>query len=368
MISLGQALVAGGAEVTFIGGHVQSCDSPDRVGPGPVVGVADLPRDRVRAVRGVRHLVTGGNLARWLRDQGSEKFDAVITYGGGVSYASRLSRWSKSTGTPVIVDCVEWYQPSHMAFGPLGPFAFDHELAMRLSYPRLGNIIAISEYLEDHFQSLGCRTIRVPPLVDTEDLLPGVMDCKDDVLRLVYAGSPGQKDLLETIIRAVCSVDPRGERLRLTVAGPSVNTVKSMLQSYGVHEGPINAVGKVSRAEALAHVRSADFSMLLRMSERYAVAGFASKVPESLALGTPIIANVTPELSKYVRDKDTGIIVSEPSVEAVACALQRCLALPRSAINDMSTGARLEAERSFDYRRYSAALTRWVEVLCNVGG
>jgi len=83
MISLGQALVAGGAEVTFIGGHVQSCDSPDRVGPGPVVGVADLPRDRVRAVRGVRHLVTGGNLARWLRDQGSEKFDAVITYGGG---------------------------------------------------------------------------------------------------------------------------------------------------------------------------------------------------------------------------------------------------------------------------------------------
>ena len=95
--------------------------------------------------------------------------------------------------------------------------------------------------------------------------------------------------------------------------------------------------------------------------ERYAVAGFASKVPESLALGTPLVANVTPELGRYIRDGQTGVVVNGTDAESLAVALRRVADLPSVERLAMRGQARAAAEANFDIRAVAPQLGPWLE-------
>ena len=87
----------------------------------------------------------------------------------------------------------------------------------------------------------------------------------------------------------------------------------------------------MARANALQIVRAADFTVLLRPDARFAHAGFPTKLVESLSLGVPVLANVTSDISEYVRDGREGILLAGPTREAFAAGLRRALAIGRPA-------------------------------------
>ena len=75
-------------------------------------------------------------------------------------------------------------------------------------------------------------------------------------------------------------------------------------------------------------IKDADFVPLLRPQiVRYAQAGFPTKVPESLSLGTPIICNLTSDLGDFIRDESEGIICRDYSIDAFVEALENALTL-----------------------------------------
>ena len=260
-----------------------------------ITALNEYPQSIGRLAKLIRIFTWGENTLSWLSNLVPQP-DVVLLYGGGTAYVRKILPWCRERRVPLLVDVVEWYQPSHMPGGWLGPFHWDHELALRFYYPRAGGIIAISRYLERYFSSRGCRTLRMPPTLDVKNS-PARLTVEKGPITLVYAGFPGKKDLVGNVISALLQIDPEGKRLRFIIAGPNKEDILRLPQLAAFKSSGlpscIKAVGLLSHQQVVQLVRDSDFVPLLRPPLRYAQAGFPTKVPESLASGTPVICNLT---------------------------------------------------------------------------
>ena len=163
-------------------------------------------------IKAIRHLLWGGNTVRWLRAL-VPKPKAVLLAGGYTPYSVRLLPWSRRTGVPIIIDAIEWYEPSHITGGPLGPFRIECELAMHYFYPQAHNIICISRYLQRHFEAKGCHTLYLPAVLDVTTISPRLEARPGEApLRLASTGTPGKKDLRDPMVEALLRLAPDGAR------------------------------------------------------------------------------------------------------------------------------------------------------------
>lgn len=329
----------------------------------PVEYINFSEKPLARSSKLVRYILSGYRTVKWL-DGLSTRPDVVLMFGGYSLYASFLLPWCKRNGVPLIIDVVEWFQPSHLPGGSLGPFRWNMELALRHYFIRAGNIIPISRYLEQYFQSKKCRTFRMPPTLDVASISARTTVSSSGPLMLAYTGVPGKKDLLNNVLESLLRLDPSGRTVRLTVAGPTPDDIVQFpaMRTRGITSLPgcVKARGRVSREQAMDTVRQADFSVLLRPQLRYSQAGFPTKVPESLSVGTPVICNLTSNLSDYIKDGENGLICQDYSVEAFTKTLCRALELTQEQRLKMRISSRQQAERSFDYRNYSDELTAFL--------
>ena len=286
----------------------------------------------------------------------------VVVYGGSAQYMLRLLPWCNRRGVPLIADVVEWYDPRQLSGGILGPFNLSAKLALRFLYPRCDGIIAVSRLLADYYAASELPVVRIPPTTDVTGnaLSTRHLVAEDGRLTLVYAGTPGKKDLIGNVLAAVSRVDPQGNRLRLLVMGPTVEQLKDIA---GVSRLPpcVENLGRIDQASVAAYIRSADFSVLLREPLRFANAGFPTKFVESMSNGTPVIANLTSDLGLYLHDGVEGLVCTGHSAEALVAALRRAMALSRRELNAMRIAARHQAECSFDFRVYVGALSEFLE-------
>jgi glycosyltransferase involved in cell wall biosynthesis len=118
--------------------------------------------------------------------------------------------------------------------------------------------------------------------------------------------------------------------------------------------------GSVPHELVPQYLADADFSVLLRRPERHAMAGFPTKVVESLAAGTPLIVNHTSDLSEYIRDGEEGIVVDGHSAEGLAAAFERAARLGQSDRARMRAAAQRRALASFDYTQYVDAIREFI--------
>jgi glycosyltransferase involved in cell wall biosynthesis len=102
---------------------------------------------------------------------------------------------------------------------------------------------------------------------------------------------------------------------------------------------------------------------LLRPDARYAHAGFPTKVVESFAVGTPVLANLTSDLGRYLVDGRNGLVCDADSADAVVGTLVRALRLSPGQLGALRTEARRTAERSFDYRAHVGSVAAFLESL-----
>jgi glycosyltransferase involved in cell wall biosynthesis len=294
---------------------------------------------------------SGARTVAWL-DSCKKRPTHVFVYGGSAQYMGKLLPWCRKNLVRLIADVVEWYDPTHMTGGVLGPFNFSAQVALRFLYPKCDGLVVISRLLADYYESKGCAVVRIPPTLDviTSAAADNRTRPRDaSHLKLVYAGTPGKKDMLASVIEGVARVDPEGVRVKLFVIGPSVEQVRALLGSCDIPVG-IKVLGRVPQSEVVEHVASADFTVLLREPMRFANAGFPTKLVESMAAGTPVISNLTSDIGLYLRDGIEGLVCPAPSVQALANTLKRALLLEPAAIETMRNAARAQAERSFDFR------------------
>lgn len=362
MAGIARSLAQAGYSVVVAGGNdlpaaEQNLNEGEPKGTIRYVGVGESPTAGMSSFKKFWRVFVewGGKTVQWLDHQPS-KPSHVVVYGGSAQYMLRLLPWCKRHGIPLIVDVVEWYDPRQMKGGRFGPFYLNAQFALRYLYPRCDGVIAISSLLENHYRMLGCKVVRIPPSLDVQ-ANGNLFHLKDPAapLVLLYAGTPGRKDLLLHVIEAVEALDATGTRLRLKVLGPTLEQLKA---SYGRSEfaPSIEILGHVNQVEIARHIRLADLTVLLREPARFANAGFPTKLVESLANGTPVIVNLTSDIGMYIRDGAEGLVCHDCSVRALTLAIERALKLSSLQLQAMRHSAIEQAQRSFDFRAHSGEL------------
>ena len=282
---------------------------------------------------------------------------------GGIFWATHLAQ---KLNIPIIHDSVEWYSPCQFKMGRLAyPYVLK-EITNRFMIRKPISVIAISTFLENYFQQKYLRTVRIPVIMDVYNANKS-LGSTDERIKMIYAGSPGSKDHLREIVEAISNLSEIDKtRLSLDIFGIDEESLKNKVGM--VIPSSICVHGRVSRERIIEAMENADYSILLRPeNERYAKAGFPTKVVESMAHGVPVICNLTSDLARYLVDGENSIIVKGCTSSAFYDALVRVLGLSRNEMKIMKNNARNQAEKSFDYKLYIDRMNEFINYECRLG-
>ncbi|MGI5215892.1 glycosyltransferase [Plantactinospora sp. CA-290183] len=365
---MARSLAAAGYDVVVASGE-EGPSTPTRLdevdGPGSVhyLGLGEIPSAQAgRLARSVQWFLRWGQrTVHWLDAQPTRP-SHVLVAGGDAPYMVHLRRWCRRNAIPLVADVVDWYSPRQMRGGVLGPPHLSAKAALRYYYPRCDGIIAVSSFLERHYRNRGSRVLRVPPTLDVQNL--PVHPRRDGTgapeLRLVYAGTPGRKDLIANIIRAVGRVHRAGAGIELRIYGPAPEQVRDLLDGEPTPPG-VRVLGRLPQHEIPRALQEADFSVLLREPARFVQAGFPTKFCESLANSTPVIANLTSDLGGYLHHRSEGLVCDDHSVDGLTGTLREALRLSAAERKVMRELARRRALDSFDFRVYAQPLGAFLD-------
>ena len=295
---------------------------------------------------------------------GERKYDAILLSNVYYDHSSIFADYSKKHGAKLIVNALEWFDINNATFkGLMGPLKFaKNRIALRSIYKKMGNMIAISSLLDDYYKKRGCNTVRIPTIVDLDEYA-SVRNKKrvaGDKIIVAYAGVPGKKDYVVNAIKALERLtDEERSHIELHFYGPTVDYFKNSGIDDGVVETYKENVichGRIPYSEVKERISEADFTILLRPNKRYANAGFPTKVGESMACGTPVIANMTSDLDKYIIDGKTGIVCDDETPMACAAALKRAISMTDEDLCFMRENCLQMSEQAFSYKSYLKAV------------
>jgi len=292
-------------------------------------------------------------------------YDAVIHTQLDEQSLHVLQMYGKKHQIPIIFDSVEWFSESQFSRGAKArAYKRNNRYNTCLIKPP-SSVVAISEYLESHFKNRGIRTVRIPVVLDTKETNV-VKSPSQHTITLLYAGSPGKKDCLDSIIRAIAGLDEAEKsRFRFVILGC---TRENLILNCGVTEQEYENAkevlvpkGRVSRSQVIEEYKKADFSVLLRYSEqRYAKAGFPTKFVESLCCGSPVICNISSDLAHYAVNRKNAIILKDIGETEIIERLREILSFSPKKLDSMKSYARETAETMFDYHLYTSTLKELV--------
>lgn len=251
----------------------------------------------------------------------------------------RMVNYCHKHGIKCYGDITEWYIADKSDFLRSKIKTFDSEYRMRFVNKKLDGLIVISRYLQKYYANR--RIIYIPPLIDIDDnKWRNDYKKSDDVLRLVYAGDPGNKDKIDILISALKHVK---REYILDIFGI---TRKEYLKkrhedsSFILCAKNIRFHGRQPHLDILRYLKKANYSCFFRERDKVSSAGFPTKFVEAISCGTPVITNRTSNFSDYVSKNTNAFVVNDLDITSISKALEK---VPYS-INVLCD--------TFDYRKY----------------
>ena len=263
-----------------------------------------------------------------------ENVSHVICYGSpSLSFLNLLIiKWARKKKICVITDVVDWLSADS------GNILFrlfkqaDINFRNGCINRKFDKCIVISEWLRNYYLKSYKEEniIMIPPLVYSE---PSATYPRNDVTQLVYAGVPFSlnqritdyskiKDRIDIMLRLLRSVKERGVEFRLNIYG---FTKKELLFSLPELEEDVaylqQAVefnGRVPMDEVNRAIENADYTIFLREKCRTTMAGFPTKIVESISKGVPVITTKTSNMGDYLNEgREVFYLNPEKETEAV---------------------------------------------------
>ena len=273
-----------------------------------------------------------------------------------------LRKYAEEIKVPIITDVVDWLQADgHNPFFNIIK-KFDTYLAKGVFYKKSDAIIAISSYLASYYSSFIEKIVIIPPLVDEYNSTAVAQDI-DESVEIVYAGSPFRKgrkiknphiikDRIDLAVEATMAAIDLGANIKLNIYGL---TEEEYLTAFPNDRKVLNYKqiafhGFKPMLDVKKAVSLSDFSILLREKNRASMAGFPTKIVESLSCGTPVITTDTSDLKQYIKDSETGFIVDIDSFDNLVQRFITIANLDHKTIQEMKNKcARMDA---FYYKNY----------------
>lgn len=281
---------------------------------------------------------------------------AVIAYNYSAIALANLIQICKKRRIKVLGDCTEWYMPDTPNKVRYIATRLDTSLRMRCIHKYVDGMIVISSYLSRYYEKAKLPILLLPPTIDRSTFPFRNREGKQDGLKIVYAGSPGRnKDKIQVIVHSIC--EKGGSGFVLLVVGitkeqyliyyPEDSALLSMLDT----NKRVVFLGTKSHRETLQILCSADFSIFYREVTRATMAGFPTKLVESISCGIPVITNQTSDIADYIREGKNGILLSTDDFQNDLTRL----------LHTIGQADIIVESDVFDYKRFVEITDRWIE-------
>lgn len=350
-----------GYDVIVTTGQVTKDDGETDYNGIPVVSLNERRHENLpRFLKHILYFSAGKRTIDWLSKL-KDKPDAIILYSGYSPYLIRLIPWARKNNVKLIFDTVEWYDPPNFISKIISPYYLNIEFAMRCLLKKCDGLIVISNYLNNYYTGSVLNIVQIPPTVDCDSIEVRKHQHEGDLVRFVYAGTPGKKDALSSIVEAVLIAASMGQKVELNLAGIQEADLHKYVpvSSLDNIKTCINCHGLLDHQSAIKLVRSCDYSIIIRPNIRSVQAGFPTKFVESMAVGTPVIANLTSDLGDYLQDGFNGYVCADSSVKSLADVIRKCS--DSKNVGAMRVHARETAEKYFDSLIYTSQFKSLIE-------
>lgn len=283
--------------------------------------------------------------------------DIIILYElNSIVVEERIRAYCERHNIRLIIEVTEWMEVENRKEIATRGIVWQKDIQKRYIDKRCGNIIAISEFLYEHYRNQGCNVIRLPPLVydfaDKDQVFRDRDAVKLRQVKLVFAGTTDFKDYLEPMLKAIRKINNNEIKIIFDVVGPSPDAIESMLECSSPTQYGINCYGRLSHENTLSIVRKADFSVLMRENKRYAKAGVSTKFVEAMSLAVPSICTAVGGTDAFVTDGVDGVLIKDNSVHEVLDKLMQIVNMDSSEILQMKLNALNTAKQVFSEGQY----------------
>ena len=283
--------------------------------------------------------------------------DIIILYElNSIVVEERIRAYCERHNIRLIIEVTEWMEVENRKEIATRGIVWQKDIQKRYIDKRCGNIIAISEFLYEHYRNQGCNVIKLPPLVydfaDKDQIFRDRDVVKLHRVKLVFAGTTDFKDYLEPMLKAIQKINDNEIKIIFDVVGPSPDAIERMLECSTPTQYGINCYGRLSHENTLSIVRKADFSVLMRENKRYAKAGVSTKFVEAMSLAVPSICTAVGGTDVFVSDGVDGFLIKDNSVHEVLDKLVQIVNMDSSKILQMKLNALNTAKQVFSEGQY----------------
>lgn len=122
-------------------------------------------------------------------------------------------------------------------------------------------------------------------------------------------------------------------------------------------------LGRISQDLVPAYYKKADFMVLFREPNRKNMAGFPTKIAESITAGVPILTNPTSDIDKYIKNGVNGYILNSYDNDSiVSCIENSILKLKEEELQCMKKNT-IESSKSFEWQSYKTMFRNFLDNL-----
>ena len=294
----------------------------------------------------------------------------IINY-GSPSFAIELSflhKLCKKKKIKFISNCVDLSSINHGTSFQRIFKNFDINYRRKIIQKYSDGIIGVSTYIVNYYKQYNhCSNIIIPPLKEKNNSDIDVSD--DNNIKIVYIGEPfptdgrkvdesAYKDRLDLFIDLISIVNSKNRKLFLDIYGLSKNQYLSVVtrhQKMLSENDRIVFHGRVKHEELQKQLGIYDFSVVFREKNRMTMAGFSSKLVESICNGIPVILTDTSDYSYYLEDGVNCFFIDERMNDSTVKKMLKISKMKKLDILEMKKNC-LKYNR-FNYKFYVEKLS-----------
>lgn len=303
--------------------------------------------------------------------------DIIILYGAPAisPFYECVIKYSKKNNVKTIIDVVDWlsYDTKNTVFNIIK--TLDNNLQKGYFSLKADGIICISSFLNNYYKNRK-KTVVIPPLsiVDkSNSVITNKEEKINQPLELVYAGRPFReneqiknvnnlKDRVDLMIETLGELKSMNVSFKFSIYG---FTKTEYLIAVPQHRKLVDFIsdevsfwGQYPNDQVVQAIKKADFSFLMRTTSRDTLAGFPTKIVESIELGIPVITTDTSDITQYIKSQHNGFLISENPKKA-AQQISVIFNMPYEEIKEMKNKTR--RDNTFSYVKFEKVMQNFLE-------
>ena len=368
--------VLGNCKVLQKLGYRVICIGPGSEGKASFDGIDLYSIDRGNEVQ----RVLKNRLSEVIKIIETDNVSIIIIYGALFTEKEnfKLINWCHARSIRVVYDQVDWLDLNwHNPLRGIIRYRNQH-LMDRKVIPACDGVICISNYLSEYHRNKGMTTVVIPPLSLEVSKPEQLNRDQNDAIQLVYAGTTSDinrptsqwKDRIDLMLKKLADVsdDKSLKPFQIDIFGMTMDQYIGMFPNKEKEAGRqvlkqlgerVCFHGLVPNSEAMEEIRKADFTVLIRDKKRSTMAGFPTKVTESISCGTPVLCNDTSDIKTYVVPELTGLVMDD-----VAEMFRKAFSMNEKQIVRMKNAC---SDNPFYYEKYCGRMSTFMGLMQKKG-